>query len=307
MKRIADNEAEDWAVPSSQSITELAGGIPRPLEAMLAFVALLGSAPFIALSALAIRLSSPGPIFFRQLRVGKHGAQFVLIKLRTMKTHEGGPQVTTNVDSRVTLVGRFLRKTKLDELPEFWNVLKGDMSLVGPRPEVLRYVDLSEPSWRVVLQTRPGLTDPVTLRLRNEEKLLAEVEGDVERFYLGTLQPVKLAGYLTYFSTRSWKEDVKVIFSTAMSVIRPSRVPAPTILQVTLEASQLKKELRQFGANGLPFVHGQRLCETSSFELSKLTSRKRQSQEVAKMVQFNKSGRANEGTSTDVSGSVTQH
>lgn len=150
-----------------------------------------------------------------------------------------GPQVTTTTDSRVTRVGRLLRKMKFDELPEFWNVLKGDMSLVGPRPEVPRYVDLSNPGWQIVLQTRPGLTDPVTLRLRNEEQLLAAVEGDVERFYLEVLQPLKLRGYLEYLQTRSWIEDLKVIVQTAIAIIRPGLIPAPIATQVKLEASKL--------------------------------------------------------------------
>jgi lipopolysaccharide/colanic/teichoic acid biosynthesis glycosyltransferase len=212
-------------------------GIPRWVEAFLAFLALLGSGPLIIVSAAAIRLTSPGPVLFRQRRIGKNGQPFALIKLRTMHEQNHGPQVTTTTDSRVTHVGRLLRKTKLDELPEFWNVLKGDMSLVGPRPEVPRYVDLRDPSWQIVLQTRPGITDPVTLRLRNEEQLLAAVEGDVERFYLETLQPVKLRGYLEYLQTRSWIEDLKVIVRTAIGVIRPSMVPAPSASQVRLEAS----------------------------------------------------------------------
>jgi lipopolysaccharide/colanic/teichoic acid biosynthesis glycosyltransferase len=134
---------------------------------------------------------------------------------------------------------------KFDELPEFWNVLKGDMSLVGPRPEVPRYVDLRNPSWQIVLQARPGITDPVTLRLRNEEQLLAEVESDVERFYLEALQPVKLRGYLEYLQTRSWIEDLKVIVRTATSVIRPSMVPAPSASQIRLETSSLIIQGRQ--------------------------------------------------------------
>jgi lipopolysaccharide/colanic/teichoic acid biosynthesis glycosyltransferase len=165
-----------------------------------------------------------------------------------MRVRNEGPQVTSGADSRITAIGRFLRKSKLDELPELWNVLRGDMSLVGPRPEVPRYVDLKDPIWQTVLQARPGLTDPVTLRLRNEEKLLAQVE-DVERFYLGTLQPVKLAGYLEYLGSRNWKEDLKVIVRTAVGVTWPSRTPVPTVAQVRLEASALKHQLQRVGRN----------------------------------------------------------
>jgi lipopolysaccharide/colanic/teichoic acid biosynthesis glycosyltransferase len=245
VQRTVDNKAAAWVTPlSCKPIAKVAEGIPRPVEAILALVGLVGFAPLIAISALAIRLTSPGTVFFSQMRAGRNGRSFVLVKLRTMRSHEEGPQVTSMVDSRVTLVGRFLRKTKLDELPELWNVLKGDMSLVGPRPEVPRYVDLKDPRWQAVLQARPGLTDPVTLRLRNEEKLLAEVEGDVERFYLATLQPVKLGGYLEYLGTRNWKEDLKVILKTAVGVAWASSTPAPTVAQVQLEASALNEQSR---------------------------------------------------------------
>lgn len=219
--------------------TPIRMGIPRYLEAIGAFLALLGSAPLIIVSAAFIRLTSPGPVFFRQRRIGKNGEPFSLVKLRTMNERMDGPQVTTSADSRVTPVGRLLRKMKLDELPEFWNVLKGDMSLVGPRPEVPRYVDLGDPSWQIVLQARPGLTDPVTLRLRNEERLLAEAEGDVEGFYLDALQPVKLRGYVEYLQTRSWLDDVKIIFRTAVAVIRPDVSPAPSVNQIRIEAKTL--------------------------------------------------------------------
>jgi lipopolysaccharide/colanic/teichoic acid biosynthesis glycosyltransferase len=126
-------------------------------------------------------------------------------------------------------IGKFLRRTNLDELPELWNVLRGDMSLVGPRPEVPQYVDLGNPEWREVLKVRPGITDPMTLRLRNEEALLASVQGDRERFYIETLQPFKLRGYLEYLRERSWQRDVKVLWKTGLAVILPSKTPPPAI------------------------------------------------------------------------------
>jgi lipopolysaccharide/colanic/teichoic acid biosynthesis glycosyltransferase len=251
MQRTVDDKVSAWVNPlGCKPIGKAGEGLPRLLEATLALVGLVGFAPIIAISALAIRLTSSGSVFFRQMRTGRNGRLFVLIKLRTMRVTEAGPQVTSMVDSRVTFVGRFLRKTKLDELPELWNVLKGDMSLVGPRPEVPRYVDLKDPRWQAVLQTRPGLTDPVTLRLRNEEQLLAEVKGDVERFYLGTLQPVKLSGYLEYLEKRSWTEDLKVILKTALGVAWSSRTPAPTVAQVRLEAKTLNGQLEAVGRKG---------------------------------------------------------
>jgi lipopolysaccharide/colanic/teichoic acid biosynthesis glycosyltransferase len=161
-------------------------------------------------------------VIFRQKRVGRQGQVFVLYKLRTMRMVDGGPQVTARGDERVTWLGRVLRRTKVDELPELWNVLKGDMSLVGPRPEVPRYVDLEDERWRLVLSSRPGLTDPVTLSLRNEEALLANVQGNREYFYVESLQPFKLQGYIDYLHHRSWWSDIKVLFRTFVVVVWPN-------------------------------------------------------------------------------------
>ena len=150
---------------------------------------------------------------------------FTLVKLRTMRPSRGGPEVTARGDSRVTRVGRFLRRTKLDELPELWNVLKGEMSFVGPRPEVERYVRPDDPQWQEVLGVRPGLTDPVTLSLKDEELLLEGVEGDPEAYYREKLQPVKLAGYCGYLRRRTWRTDVIVIWDTLRAIFGPSGRP----------------------------------------------------------------------------------
>jgi len=146
-----------------------------------------------------------------------------------------GPQLTSTNDQRVTRVGKILRKTKLDELPELWNVIKGDMSLVGPRPEVPRYVDPANPQWAVVLLTRPGLTDPVTMRLRNEEELLQQVKGDREHFYLEVLQPLKLRGYVDYLQMRSWSSDVKILWHSALAVLVPGKVRPLKVKDVITE------------------------------------------------------------------------
>lgn len=216
-----------------QKTLSIKTGIPRPIEAAVSLIGLVGAAPLLALSAAAIAATSPGPVIFRQERMGRRGQTFVLYKLRTMRSvHSGGPQVTASGDARVTSVGRFLRKVKLDELPELWNVVKGDMSLVGPRPEVPRYVHLEDSTWQIVLEARPGITDPVTLRLRNEEALLAEVQGDREQFYLEALQPYKLRGYIEYLSERSWWGDVKVLWKTCVAVVLPGKAPPPTIKEI---------------------------------------------------------------------------
>lgn len=203
-------------------------GLPRWFEAPLAFFALLLLSPLLLILALAIRLDSPGPIFFRQLRIGRGGAPFTLFKLRSMRSDGGGAQVTRAGDRRITGVGRLLRKTKLDELPELWHVVTGKMSLVGPRPEVPVYVDLEDPLWQRVTSTRPGLTDPTTLRLRNEEELLASVEGDSEPFYRRVLLPYKLRTTAAYIDRRTPWSDLGILFETVWRVLVPSQAQPPS-------------------------------------------------------------------------------
>src|SRR5947208_5366563 len=140
-----------------------------------------------------------------------------------MRRSDSGPQVTSVDDTRITRVGKFLRKSKVDELPTLWNVLRGDMSLVGPRPEVPKYVNLEDPMWQAILSARPGITDPVTLRLRSEEELLAKVKGEPEQYYVNELQPLKLKGYLAYLTDRSWSTDLKVLCQTVAAVIVPGQ------------------------------------------------------------------------------------
>jgi len=207
-------------------------GLPRQVEAAVALAGLVMVAPLIVVAAIVIAVTSPGPLIFRQKRMGRKGRPFTMYKLRTMRVANSGPQVTSGDDARVTPVGKILRKTKLDELPELWNVFKGDMSLIGPRPEVPRYVDLNNPIWRLVLEARPGLTDPMTLRLRNEEALLVEVKGDRERFYLDTLLPFKLEGYLDYLRARSWRSDLKVLWHTIIAVAFPNKAPLPKLEEI---------------------------------------------------------------------------
>ena len=206
--------------------------IPRIVELAVALIGLIVFAPLILVAMAAIVLTSKGPALFRQERVGLDGKVFILNKLRTMNNFATGPQVTTKGDKRVTTIGRFLRKTKLDELPQLWNVVNGSMSLVGPRPEVPKYVDLESPVWQLVLKAKPGITDPVTLRLRNEEELLLKVHGERELFYREVLQPIKLQGYLAHLATRNWRTDVKVLVDTALAVFYPARVPPPTVKEL---------------------------------------------------------------------------
>ena len=199
----------------------IGNGLPRWVEAPIVAVALIAALPFIALAALMIAVTARGPVIFRQTRAGQHGRPFELYKLRTMRPSADGPQVTSTKDERITRVGHFLRHTKLDELPTLWNVLRGDMALVGPRPEVPRFVNVTDPMWQKVLAVRPGITDPVTLRLRSEADLLAQVEGDAEQYYVNELQPAKLKGYVAYLAERTWRGDVRVLLRTIAAVAFP--------------------------------------------------------------------------------------
>ena len=201
-------------------------GIPRPVEAAAAAAGLVLASPVIALAGLLVRATSAGPVFFRQARIGRGGKPFTLWKLRTMRISEGGPQVTARGDARVTPVGRALRRTKLDELPQLWNVVAGDMSFVGPRPEVPRYVDAGDSRWARVLSVRPGITDPVTLELADEESLLAGAS-DPERYYREELQPEKLRRYVEYLDRRTAWSDLAVLVQTVLALAIPARRSRP--------------------------------------------------------------------------------
>jgi lipopolysaccharide/colanic/teichoic acid biosynthesis glycosyltransferase len=188
------------------------------VEIALAAAGLAASLPVLAAAAVAIRVTSGAPVLFRHVRTGRGGRTFELLKLRTMASRPGGADVTARDDPRITRVGAFLRRTKLDELPQLWNVLRGDMSLVGPRPETPRYVDLRDARWMRVLSVRPGLTDPASVRYRDEEGLMARVTGDRELYYRDVLLPAKLELSQAYLSRRTWRSDVAVLFRTAARV-----------------------------------------------------------------------------------------
>lgn len=202
-------------------------------ESFLAATGLVLLSPFMFACALLIRFSSPGAVFFRQQRVGRHGTPFTLYKFRTMYEKKSGPSITSSTDKRITPVGAFLRKYKIDEIPQLYNVLRGEMSFVGPRPEVPEYVDLKNPVWMKILNVNPGITDPVTLQLRNEEKVLAQAENK-EAFYCEVIQPFKLDGYLKYLEERSLLTDVKLIGQTFKVVLFPKSAPSPKAEDVRL-------------------------------------------------------------------------
>ena len=180
--------------------------------------------PLFLLVAIAIRLESPGPVFFRQDRVGKDGENFLIYKFRSMVANasEIGPLITTAGDARITRVGRFLRRTKLDELPQLLNVWRGEMSLVGPRPEVPTYVALYNERQREVLSVRPGITDPASIAYADEEEILGEAS-DPARVYVEEVLPRKLELNLQYIEKMSLHYDVWVIWKTIWKVVSKIR------------------------------------------------------------------------------------
>jgi lipopolysaccharide/colanic/teichoic acid biosynthesis glycosyltransferase len=181
-----------------------------------ATIALLLASPLMLLAALAIKLDSPGPVFFRQQRVGRGGTLFEVHKFRTMVADAParGPALTVGDDARITRVGRWLRHSKLDELPQLLDVLAGDMSLVGPRPEVPRYVALYPADLRdKVLSLKPGITDPVSLEFADESALLARAT-DPEREYVEVILPRKLRASAAYAERATLATDLSVLLRT---------------------------------------------------------------------------------------------
>ncbi len=168
--------------------------------------------PLLLLLVLALWIVQGRPILYRQQRVGRKGKLFTLYKFRTMRPAPGR-QITVGGDPRITPIGRWLRKTKLDELPQLWNILRGDMSIVGPRPEVPKYVDLNDPVWQRVLSVRPGLTDLASLVFIHEEEVLARFP-DPEQAYKQIILPRKLKLNLRYVERQSLCLDLWLIFKT---------------------------------------------------------------------------------------------
>jgi lipopolysaccharide/colanic/teichoic acid biosynthesis glycosyltransferase len=194
----------------------------RVFDLLASAVGLVFLLPVLLLLAAAVRVSSTGPILFRQQRVGYRGRLFNICKFRTMYSEDnrGGLQITIGADQRITPIGRFLRHYKLDELPQLWNVLVGDMSIVGPRPEVPKYVRFYPPSIREqVLSVRPGITDRASIEFRDEAQLLSKPV-DPERVYIEQILPIKLAYYSDYVTKRSFIGDLRIIVSTILAILR---------------------------------------------------------------------------------------
>jgi lipopolysaccharide/colanic/teichoic acid biosynthesis glycosyltransferase len=193
----------------------------RLFDIVAAGIGLALLSPLLLALALWVRLDSPGPVLYRQQRVGRNGVLFDILKFRTMKQRpDAGPQLTVGRDPRITRAGRFLRHYKLDELPQLINVVQGTMSLVGPRPEVPRYVDCYPPAVRAtVLSVAPGITDLASILYKEESEVLG-CAADPEQAYLETILPVKLEYYQRYVRERSFWLDLRIIFRTLAAIVR---------------------------------------------------------------------------------------
>lgn len=192
----------------------------RLFDLTASFIGLLILFPFLFILALLVGFSSPGGVFYRQVRVGRNGIDFRLWKFRTMRpdSDKKGLLTVGGRDPRVTSIGYFLRKYKLDELPQLLNVLSGDMSLVGPRPEVRKYVDMYNAEQKRVLDVRPGITDYASIEYSNENELLAK-SADPEKTYIEEVMPAKLKLNMKYIEEKGAFKDVKIILKTVGKIL----------------------------------------------------------------------------------------
>jgi len=223
--RLADSPASP--APESPTATAAVGRRPvyaalkRSLDVLAAGLGLLVLGPLLVLAAIAVRLDSRGPVFFIQRRVGRNFVAFGIYKFRTMVADTGahGGQITAGADPRITRVGAWLRKTKIDELPQLINVLVGDMSLVGPRPEVAKYVEMFRDDYAYVLSVRPGLTDPASIKYRDESTILG-ASADPEREYVERILPDKIALAREYVAGATFLGDLGLLLRTALRIAR---------------------------------------------------------------------------------------
>ena len=183
------------------------------MDKLIAAAGLMALSPLMAIIAIALVAESGFPIFYRQKRIGKDGRPFTILKFRSMRANTSGAAITAANDLRITRVGALLRKLKLDELPQLINVVRGDMRLIGPRPEVPDYVDVANPLWRTVLRSSPGITDLATLAFRNEEEILGGVSNP-DAYYRSSILPAKLHLNVRYQQSRTPARDLKLLWLT---------------------------------------------------------------------------------------------
>jgi lipopolysaccharide/colanic/teichoic acid biosynthesis glycosyltransferase len=194
--------------------------VKRTIDFFAAFIGLIVLSPFFLIIAVLVKLDSRGPVFYLQNRVGLKGKLFRLFKFRSMKIEadKSAPITIGQRDSRITPIGYFLRRFKIDELPQLINVLKGEMSLVGPRPEVEKFVKLYNPNQLRVLTVKPGITDYASIEFRNENRLL-EGKPDPIEYYVTEIMPEKLRLNLKYIDSQSLLTDIQIIFKTLFLIV----------------------------------------------------------------------------------------
>lgn len=192
----------------------------RLFDISASFIGLLLLSPILIALAIWIKLDSRGPVFFKQIRVGKGGKDFKILKFRSMylDSEKSGQITVGDRDPRVTKSGYYIRKYKFDEIPQLFNVLKGEMSIVGPRPEVRRYVNLYTKDQMQILSVRPGITDPASIKYRNENEILEKVE-DPEDYYTKVIMQDKIRYNLEYIENKSFHYDIKLIIRTFKAIV----------------------------------------------------------------------------------------
>jgi lipopolysaccharide/colanic/teichoic acid biosynthesis glycosyltransferase len=192
----------------------------RIFDVVASSIGLIVLLPVFIVIAILIKLNDKGPIFYKQKRIGQNFKPFELLKFRTMVVNADkiGPAITKDGDPRTTKIGKFLRKTKLDELPQLWNVIRGDMSIVGPRPEVEKYIRYYKYDYKEILKVKPGITDYAAIKFRNEEEILSQFE-DVEKAYIEHILPKKINLYKIYINKVGFLTDLKIIFNTLWRIV----------------------------------------------------------------------------------------
>jgi lipopolysaccharide/colanic/teichoic acid biosynthesis glycosyltransferase len=234
-----------WAITGADLSGGPAGGqvrepsLKRPFDLIVAGLGLVALSPVLAGIAAAIRLESPGPVLYRAQRAGRYGHPFTMLKFRTMQARREahGTKITIHADSRVTRMGRLLRPARLDEIPQLWHVLTGEMSLVGPRPEDPHYLTYYTERHQTVLSARPGITSLAALLYRDEERLL--VGDDWERVYIDEVMPAKLDIDLAYVERRSFWLDLKILAATVLAPLRLER-----LIPLEREAAAIRSRAR---------------------------------------------------------------
>jgi len=197
--------------------------LKRLFDIFFSFIGLVLCLPIFIVIPILIKVDSKGPVFFGQMRIGRDFNHFRLYKFRTMAedASKNGPYVTAGDDPRITKIGKFLRRTKIDELPQLWNVLKGDMSFVGPRPLVEEQVLCFQKDYKEIFKIRPGITDYATIAFRNEEEILRKCNSnDVERIYIEQILPQKIELCKKYLKEMGFLTDIKIILKTLLVIIR---------------------------------------------------------------------------------------